>query len=109
MINRRLILPLFFLLFNITTVTKAQIKQIGLPRVDEMADLPQPLQIINWKNMAVRFDSTVYDLNAKGKYWPMVWIDNTGKNFKQPTLGIYTAIGDVRQGPNNNKACSMKH
>lgn len=92
----------FFTLF-LFTFSRAQVKQVNISRVDAMANLPQPLQIINWKAMALKFDRTVYDFNAKGKYWPMVWIDSTGKNFKEPTLGMYTAVGDVRQGLQHNK------
>ena len=103
MINKKLILPCIFLSFALSIHTTAQVKQISLPRINEMADLPQPLQIINWETMALKFDSTVYDFKAKGKYWPLVWMDTTGKNFKQPVMGMYTAIGDVRQGPENNK------
>lgn len=94
--------PFLFFLF-LTASSFAQVKQIGIPRVNEMADLPKPLQIIDWKKMALKFDSTVYDFKASGEYWPLVWMDSTGKNFKQPVLGMYTAIGDVRQGPANNK------
>jgi len=97
---RSLILPC--LLFLATT-TFGQVKQIAIPRVNQMADVPQALQIIDWKAMALKFDKTVYDFNAKGKYWPLVWMDSTGKNFKQPVLGMYTAIGDVRQGAAHNK------
>ncbi|WP_316734747.1 hypothetical protein [Pedobacter aquatilis] len=82
---------------------KAQVKQLMLSRVNEMADIPQPLKIIDWKLMAQNFDKTIYDFNAKGKYWPMVWMDDTRKNFDQPVMGIYTAVGDVRQGQQNNK------
>ena len=92
----------FFTLF-LFTFSQAQVKQVNISRVDAMANLPQPLQIIDWKAMALKFDRTVYDFNAKGKYWPMVWIDSTGKNFKEPTLGMYTAVGDVRQGLQHNK------
>ena len=99
--NRRSIV-LLSLLF-IASIAQAQVKQMSLARVNEMADLPQPLQIIDWRTMALKFDSTVYDFNAKGKYWPMVWMDSTYKNFKQPVMGMYTAIGDVRQGKNVNK------
>ncbi len=81
----------------------AQVKQQNLHRVDQMADLPKPLQIIDYKKMAVRFDSTVYDFNAKGKFWPLIWMDSSMKNYPQPVAGIYTAIADVRQGPDNNK------
>ncbi|QNK61031.1 hypothetical protein H7F33_10565 [Pedobacter sp. PAMC26386] len=93
----------FFYCFLTIAVCDAQVKQVHLSRVDQMASLPQPLKIIDWKKMALRFDSTVYDLKATGKYWPLVWMDSTGKNFKQPVLGMYTAIGDVRQGPAHNR------
>src|SRR5689334_18856815 len=79
------------------------VKQQNLARVDQMADLPQPLQIIDYQKLAIRFDSTVYDFNATGKFWPLVWKDSSNKNFSQTVVGLYTAIGDVRQGPANNK------
>ncbi|WP_395051313.1 hypothetical protein [Flavobacterium sp.] len=90
---------LFFILFGLNG--NAQVKQQKIARVDQMPNLPQPLQIIDYKKLAVSFDSTVYDFNAKGKFWPMVWIDSTKKNFPQNVVGLYTAVGDVRQGTNN--------
>lgn len=92
------LLPLF-----IATLCFAQVRQVGINRVNAMADLPRPLQIIDWKRMALDFDRKVYDFKANGDYWPMVWMDSTGKNFKQPVLGMYTAVGDVRQGLQHNK------
>lgn len=73
--------------------------QRNLERVDKMADFPQPFYIINYRELAKKFDQTVYDFNATGKFWPLVWLDKSGDNFRQPTVGIYTAIGDIRQGP----------
>ena len=90
---------LFFILFGINGI--AQVQQQKIDRVDQMPNLPQPLQIIDYKKLAVSFDSTVYDFNAKGKFWPMVWIDSTKKNFPQNVVGLYTAVADVRQGTNN--------
>jgi len=81
----------------------AQVKQQKIPRVDMMPNLPAQLQIIDYRKLALDFDSVVYDFNAKGKFWPMVWIDSSMKNFPQPVVGLYTAVGDVRQGPDNNK------
>jgi hypothetical protein len=68
-----------------------------------MSDLPTPLKIIDYRALAIKFDRTVYDFNARGKYWPLIWMDSSQKNFSQPTIGLYTAIGDVRQGPANNE------
>ncbi len=79
----------------------AQVTQQKLARVEQMPDLPKPLQIIDYRKLALRFDSTVYDFKAKGKFWPMVWIDSSKKNFPQNVVGLYTALGDVRQGTNN--------
>src|SRR6187549_2980747 len=77
------------------------VTQQNISRVDKMADVPQPLQIIDYQQLAIKFDSTVYDFNAKGKFWPMVWIDSSKKNFPQNVVGLYTAVADVRQGTNN--------
>ena len=99
----KLIFKSLLLLLLITGIAQAQVKQTAIARVNEMADLPAPLKIIDWKKMALKFDSTVYNFNSDGKYWPLIWMDTTGKNFKQPVIGVYTAIGDVRQGKNKNK------
>jgi hypothetical protein len=87
-----------FLTFNCL----AQIKQKSIPRVDLMTNSPKPFEIIDFKKLALEFDKVVYDFDTKGKYWPLVWIDNSQKNYPQDVVGLYTAIGDVRQG-NNNK------
>jgi len=92
-------LCLLFLSLNVS----AQIKQQSIPRVDQMADFPKPFEIIDYNKLAHDFDAVVFDFNAKGKFWPMVWIDKSHKNFPQDVVGMYTAIGDVRQGPDKNK------
>ena len=79
----------------------AQIKQQSIPRVDQMADVPQPFGIIDYNKLAHDFDATVFDFDAKGKFWPMVWMDRSQKNFPQDVVGLYTAVGDVRQGEAN--------
>jgi len=91
-----------FVLFSFCEMTAtAQVKQQKIPRVDQMPNLPKPLQIIDYEKLAVQFDSTVFDFNAKGKFWPMVWLDSSKKNFPQTVVGLFTAVGDVRQGTNN--------
>ena len=79
------------------------VAQLNLQRVDSMPDLPQPLEIIDYRQLALRFDSVVYDRNATGPYWPLIWFDRSNKNFPQTVAGLYTAIGDVRQGPGVHK------
>jgi len=91
-----------FMFFNCCAITAlAQVKQQRIPRVDQMPDLPGPLKIIDYKKLALQFDHTVYDFNAKGKFWPMIWIDSSKNNFDQNVVGLFTALADVRQGTNN--------
>ena len=74
------------------------IAQIGVKRIDSMPNLPKPFKIMDFKTLAQDYDNKVYDVNQTGKYWPLIWKDNSRKNFDQETYGIYTAMGDVRQG-----------
>jgi len=78
------------------------ISQLQLSRIDSMPNLPQPFKIIDFKNLAKGYDSLVFDETQTGEYWPLIWKDNSRKNFDQETFGIYTAMGDLRQGPKNN-------
>ena len=77
-------------------------QQKTIKRFSMMADLPEPYNVIDWRRKALDFDSIVYDFNAEGEYWPLIWLDDSRKNLDQTTFGIYTAIGDVRQGINSN-------
>lgn len=67
-----------------------------------MPHIPRPFQIIDYYKLAHDFDKTVFDFNATGDYWPLVWMDQGRNNFNQPVVGLYTAMGDIRQGPNTN-------
>ncbi len=78
------------------------VEQIKLDRVELMPNLPEPFKIIDFKGLAKGFDSLVYDTSQTGDYWPMTWYDDSRKNFDQETFGIYTAMGDIRQGPEHN-------
>lgn len=100
------IFKIIFICLLITSCNESNVtpvKQQNIQRVDQMPNLPHPLEIIDFEKLALKFDSTVYDFNAKGNFWPMVWMDSSNKNFTQTVVGLYTAIGDVRQGPANNK------
>lgn len=78
------------------------ITQLQLSRIDSMPNLPKPFKIIDFKNLAKGFDSLVFDETQTGDYWPLIWVDDSRKNFDQETFGIYTAMGDLRQGAEHN-------
>ena len=96
-------LKLNFLLLSLIISSSSFARQVNIDRVDQMADFPKPFKIIDYKKLSQDFDKTVYDFKAEGEFWPLVWIDRNNDNFNQPTLGIYTAMGDSRQGPNVNE------
>lgn len=74
------------------------IQQESINRVEKMPNLPKPFKIIDFNQLAKDYDKLVYDPNQTGEYWSLIWKDNSRKNFDQETYGIYTAMGDVRQG-----------
>jgi hypothetical protein len=82
------------------------VTQSSIKRIDSMPNLPKPFKIIDFNQLAKNYDDLVYDSDQTGKYWPLIWKDNSRRNFDQETFGIYTAMGDVRQGNENyNTGC----
>lgn len=78
------------------------VAQPSLPRIDQMPGMPQPLKIIDWKKKTKQFDSLVFNFNNQASYGPLIWLDSSKRNIDQVTFGLYTVIGDVRQGPEKN-------
>lgn len=79
------------------------VAQKPVARVDSMPHMPKPYKILDFEDLALSYDRIVYDSTQTGEYWPLVWKDGSKKNFDQETFGIYTALGDARQGPENNQ------
>ena len=97
-----IVLTLLTALHSCRSQTGEPVTQTSLPRIDQMPELPQPLKIIDWKKKAIQFDSLVFNFNNQTSYGPLIWLDSSRRNFDQVTFGLYTVIGDVRQGPEKN-------
>ncbi|MFW5657327.1 MAG: hypothetical protein ACOC0C_06885 [Bacteroidota bacterium] len=96
-------LIIFILLtFSFSCTSEKSVEQISISRVESMPELPEPYKMINWEEVAQNYDQYVFDHDLSGDYLPFIWIDDSGRNFPQETFGLYTAIGDVRQGPETN-------
>lgn len=76
--------------------------QVAIPRIEQMPAMPEPYKMIDWRQKALRFDKLAYDFQQKGEYMPLIWLDDSSRNISQQTYGMYTVIGDLRQGPHNN-------
>ena len=104
MSKHTLFLPLLILVFSACKTdsfipSSKPVEQVSVPRIEQMPNLPEPYFLKDWKKTALEFDQFAFDFSAKGDFLPLVWLDSTGQNFRQTTFGLYTAIGDVREGP----------
>ncbi len=81
---------------------QGEVKQIALEKVTNMPSDPTPYKILDWYEKARNFDKVVFDHQPDMKGEALIWIDGAGRNFPQETFGLYTVIGDIRQGPDKN-------
>jgi hypothetical protein len=92
--------------------SQEKIKQTVIDRVALMPDQPEPYKMTDWNEKAHQFDQYVFNLSLTGEYLPFIWIDSARRNLPQNTFGMFTVIGDARQGPRSNREfhealCSM--
>ncbi len=80
------------------TGDRKNIEQMPISRVESMPNLPEPYKMLDWQEVAINFDQYVFNHDLRGDYLPFIWLDNSQRNFQQQTFGLFTAIGDVRQG-----------
>ena len=78
------------------------VSQVAITRVEGMPNQPEPYKMLAWKEKAINFDSYVFDHDAIGEYLPLIWIDSAQRNIAQNSFGLFTVIGDIRQGTNIN-------
>lgn len=100
-IYRIITLTLLAGLYSCSPQMGEPVAQVSLPRIDQMPDMPEPYKIIDWKKKTLQFDSLVFNFNTMESYSPLIWLDSSRRNIDQVTFGLYTVIGDVRQGPEN--------
>ncbi len=91
-----LVLAAIFLISSCKTDDR--IEQLSISRVDEMPFLPEPYRMLDWHETSKSYDRYVFDHSLQGEHLPFIWLDDSQRNFPQQTFGLYTAIGDVRQG-----------
>ena len=72
--------------------------QVNINRVIAMPNIPEGYKMLDWKQKALDYDAYVFDWTAQDEVRPLIWLDNTRKNFDQETFGLKTTVGDARQG-----------
>lgn len=102
--NRYSVIASIFILtfFGCIQPEPITVSQVAIKRVEGMPNQPEPYKMLAWKEKAVNFDSYVFDHDATGEYLPLIWIDSAQRNIAQNTFGLFTVIGDIRQGKGIN-------
>lgn len=84
----------------------AQQGQISIPRIDLMPDQPSPFSMRDWKNVAIQYDSFIYDKDKTGQYLPLVNYTNNGVNYpSQKQIRLHTYIGT--NSPQNSEGINV--
>ena len=53
------------------------VQQESIRRITDMPNLPKPFKIMDFNQLAKDYDAKVYDVNQTGKYWPLIWKDDS--------------------------------
>lgn len=80
----------------------SKVEQVSVARIDSMPNMPSNYKMLDWKEKAKLFDGFVFDWNNKSEIGPLIWLDDNRRNIDQATFGLYTAVGDIRQGKDSN-------
>jgi hypothetical protein len=72
-------------------------------KVKQMPDMPQPYAMRNWKQVATAYDRLVFDAEATGDFFPLVWRDDTPGGTGKPAFGLPSYLGG-RRGENGHEA-----
>jgi len=83
-----------------------QTGQIAIPRIDLMPNQPAPFNVRDWRQVALQYDSFVYNVQKTGQYLPLSFLGNGGVNYPQnPTFRLHTYVGT--NSPFGNEAINV--
>ena len=95
---RHSIFVIIFLIAACNHVPK-KVEQIAINRISIMPNQPAPFKMMDWYEKAHHYDQYVFNKDLKGEFMPFIWLDSAKRNSSQTVFGLYTVIGDIRQGP----------
>ncbi len=85
---------IIFILFATTCCVYAQVDQIDVNRIELMPNEPTPFNVRNWSEVALQYDSFVYNIQQIGQYLPLINLQPSGQNYPQnPAYGLHTYVG----------------
>lgn len=100
---QKALIPLLFILtIPGCTTSYAPVEQLSVARIESMPSAPERFELADWRQIALDLDRYLYDFSTTGEDLPLIWLDSAQRNIPTVSFGLYTAIGDRRQGPGNN-------
>jgi len=86
------------------TVSESPGQQRTIDRIELMPRKPSPYLMKDWKALAQAYDRLTFDFNARGKYLPLIWWDNSRLNLDRVTFGLPSYVGDPRVTSTSHEA-----
>ncbi|MBI5830756.1 MAG: hypothetical protein HZB16_00410 [Armatimonadetes bacterium] len=81
--------------------------QVDVKAVALMPSLPRPLKIIDWPARARAFDKLAFDLDAKGQWLPLIWLDDARRNADHVMFGLPSYISAEQKGEDHEGIVSL--
>uniref|UniRef100_UPI000592FF49 hypothetical protein n=1 Tax=Gorillibacterium massiliense TaxID=1280390 RepID=UPI000592FF49 len=72
-------------------------------KVKQMPEIPAPFEMRDWREVAIRYDSLIFDFNVQGSFYPLIWWDRTRRNIDRDTFGLPSYLG-ASGGPESHEA-----
>ncbi len=99
---RMLIRSLMFTLMLLASVNTGCLaeptRQIEIPRIEQMPNLPQPYEMRDWKRVARDYDALVFDFDRQGRFLPLIrWHEAPGDSGEQ-VFALDTYVGWASDG-----------
>jgi len=73
-------------------------EQVTIEWVERMPRIPQPFEVRDWWAVARNYDRFVFNLEADGRFLPLVWLDPDIPNLDGPGFGLPSYVGLSRGG-----------
>ncbi|MCK5076336.1 MAG: laminin G, partial [Calditrichia bacterium] len=71
-------------------------QQIDINLVEMMPNMPSPYEMRDWKQVALGYDSLVFDFTQTGEYLPLIWWNPDPVNYPEhPSFGLETYVGTI--------------
>ncbi|UCD50845.1 MAG: hypothetical protein JSW27_25385 [Phycisphaerales bacterium] len=73
-------------------------RQLAIPRIEQMPNLPQPYEMRNWNKVARDYDALVFDFDRQGQFLPVIRRHEAPGSTGEPVFALDTYVGWASEG-----------